>query len=199
MRMIKGGKKDVKKFNAEYSKAFKWFWDGMRGAVSMLTKDKTMTKKLLKDCDTRNNAKRRDVMGKLSRTDLDAEDYIIVDGGFVPCYGKKYTLNDYTKPYIPPDICFEIMEDNRELGSELLNVIYPDGDGQVEVGDRVKVQTKGHTLNGKVGTLIEKRKRQYYNQFECKVELENSVTVILREDELSRATLEVVNNKGENK
>lgn len=191
MKLIKGG--------IPYAKAFNWFWDGRRGAVSLLTKDKDLTKKMLKDCDTRNNAKRRDVMGKLSRTDLDAEDYIVVDGGFVPCYGKKYALNDYTKPYIPPDMCFEIMEDNRELGSELLNVIYPDGDGQVEVGDRVKVQTKGHSLNGKIGILVEKRQRQYYNQFECKVELENSVTVILREDELSRATLEVVNNKGDSK
>jgi hypothetical protein len=168
-----------------FKRRFEWFWDGRRGAVKELGLDG----KWYKDCDDRNNARRRDIM---TRGNRDLDEQMMTESGVIPCYGRKYTLDDYIKAAVPPDVAFDILESNSSVGKEILNVIEPYGDGKVEAGDWVKIRTAGHVLNGKIGRLIHKRQRHLYEQFECKVVMNNGFTVILREDELTKMRPEVV-------
>jgi hypothetical protein len=185
--------KQLTEAQREYLRHFEWYWDGRRGGVKKLTEgDPIKRMKFNKDCDSRYNAKRRDITyNQIKRGEMPVE-YIAPEDGKTE---TKYTLNDYTRPYIPPDVRFEVMESNWSFGKELFNAIDPYGLGDAEVGDRVVIQTHGHCFNNKTGKLIEKRKRQYYEQYECKVEMDNGKIVILREDEMSKIIANLV--KGE--
>lgn len=175
-----------------FLKGFEWYWQGRRGGVKIMQIDVHKKRQYFKDCDDRYNAKRRDIMNTVSRGEVPVEYKASEE---LP-EERKYTLNDYTRPYIPPDIRLEIMESNLPLGKELFNAIDPMGDGLVEVGDRVEIRTSGHIFDRKCGRLTEKRKRQFYDQYECRVELDNGRMVILREDELTRVTVQLLQEEG---